>query len=439
MVQAVLPLRGKVLNVEKAKVEKMLNNEEIRTLITAIGVDVGDNGGDDEPGIDRLLKLRYGKIIILTDADVDGQHIRTLLLTFFFRQMRKLIERGHLYVARPPLFKVVIKKETRFVQTREEMATELFGRGLKGTQLLIVAEGGFDSPAKPMAQTRIVEGDALESLVKTLSEIENAILILERRGTSLTAMMERNVAPRDNEPRRLGSGQSPNRDGPELEPKATDATGGPLPNGRGSLSRSETNFPSIHVRFMGKDHFFNSMKEAEAFRQAESQRLGKELTVMDEAMLAGEVDEESRFMIDEWHEVKTLNDKFKQLAEQEFTVEDLIPLPRLAGREPLVRYVVSQGDNRKDLPDLRSLVAAIRSFGEKGMAITRFKGLGEMDPDELWDTTLDPEKRTLLKVTMDDASRAEKMFRTLMGDDVEGRRNFILNHRANIEEIDYGA
>src|SRR5205823_9600221 len=124
---------GKVLNVEKARPEKMLKNEEITSLITAVGVDVGN--------AEDLSRLRYGKVIILTDADVDGQHIRTLLLTFFFRQMRKLIEDGHVYVARPPLFKVVQKKESRFVQTREEMTVELSGRGLKGTTLRVTAAG----------------------------------------------------------------------------------------------------------------------------------------------------------------------------------------------------------------------------------------------------------------------------------------------------------
>src|SRR5205823_8730550 len=129
--QAILPLRGKVLNVEKARLEKLLGNEEIACLIAAVGVDIGNT--------EDTSRCRYGKVIILTDADVDGQHIRTLLLTFFFRQMRKLIEGGYIYVARPPLFKVVQKKETRFVQTREEMAAELLERGLKDTVLEVYA------------------------------------------------------------------------------------------------------------------------------------------------------------------------------------------------------------------------------------------------------------------------------------------------------------
>ena len=117
----------------------------------------------------------------------------------------------------------------------------------------------------------------------------------------------------------------------------------------------------------------------------------------------------------------------------------MVPLPRVAGREPPVRFAVQHGETRKELDHLRDLVSEIRRLGEKGLTITRFKGLGEMDPDELWETTLDPEKRTLLRVTMQDALAAERMFRTLMGDDVESRREFIMKHRASVEDIDYGA
>jgi DNA gyrase subunit B len=387
--QAVLPLRGKVLNVEKAQLQKLLKNEEIGSLIAAVGVDIGNS--------EDVTRVRYGKVIILTDADVDGQHIRTLLLTFFFRQMRKLIETGNIFVARPPLYKVTQKKETRFVQTREEMAGELFARGLKGATLDVLAVNGRAAATVP--------GDKLAGLVPVLEEIDEAARILDRRGHPFADFLKKHT-----------------------------------PAG----------LPLFHVRLGGKDHFLHTADEVAAFRAKRSQELGRELVVSDEvptgpaadgsgAPAADTSDERYRFHVDEWHEVKPLNKALARLAGLGFEPGDLVPLPRVAGREPPVRFVLASGDSRKELDHLRQLVGEIRRAGEKGLTVTRFKGLGEMDPDELWETTLDPAKRTLLQVTLTDALAAEKMFRTLMGDEVDGRREFILKHRANVEDIDYGA
>src|SRR5205807_7927833 len=183
-VQAILPLRGKVLNVEKARIEKVLNNEEICCLISAIGIDIGNT--------EEIDKLRYGKIIILTDADVDGQHIRTLLLTFFYRQMQKLIQNHRIFVARPPLFKVAQKKNIRYVQTAEEMNRELMQRGLDGTQLSIEDRGSkIEDGKKPSEQGTILEGDRLARLMQVLSELEESLVILERRGLNLTTFLTR--------------------------------------------------------------------------------------------------------------------------------------------------------------------------------------------------------------------------------------------------------
>ena len=393
--QAILPLRGKVLNVERARTEKLLKNEEIAALIAAVGVDIGN--------VDDISKVRYGKIIILTDADVDGQHIRTLLLTFFFRQMRKLIESGIVYVARPPLFKVTQKKEVRFVQTREEMARELFARGMKDTTIEVQAEAGREPPAYP----KTVTSEELARLIQLLEEIEQAVLILERRGHTLESFLAR---------------------------------------------QTEAGFPVYHVRLGIRDQFFHTQDQVEAFRHAESQRLGRELVIADEALagtgavgttppdgIPAELDERYRFSVDEWHEVRALNRAVLKLRELGFTPEDLVPLPRVAGREPPIRYILQHGETRKELDHLRQLVVEIRRLGEKGLTITRFKGLGEMNPEELWDTTLNPADRMLLRVTLNDAMKAEQMFRTLMGEEVEGRRDFIFKHRINKDDIDYGA
>ncbi len=385
--QAVLPLRGKVLNVERAKIEKLVRNEEIAALIAAVGVDIGN--------IEDVAKLRYGKIVILTDADVDGQHIRTLLLTFFFRQMRKLIEDGNIFVARPPLYKVTQKKEVRFIATREAMSGELMNRGLNGTKFIIV---------KPGKEKEIV-GTDLKRMFPIIQDVAEATVTLERRGHTLESFLHRYAA--------------------------------------------DKGLPQFHVRLGLKEHFFYSQEEVEAFRVKESAERKVELTVSDGLPLTTApvltpdgkpmVDEATRFTVDEWHEVKAMNRAIAKLGEAGFDPGDLVPLPRVAGREPLPRFKLVSGEVECDLDHLRQLAAEVRKIGEKGMTVTRFKGLGEMDPEELWDTTLDPKRRTLLRVTMADAMAAEKMFRMLMGDEVEGRREFILKHRIDDpDEIDYG-
>jgi len=366
--QAILPLRGKVLNVEKAKLEKLLDNNEISALIAAIGIDI-DN-------VEDVSKVRYGKIIIMTDADVDGQHIRTLLLTFFFRQMRKLIEAGHVFVARPPLFKVTQKKEARFVQTREEMLQELTTRGLKGTTLKII---------KPEQPARLLTSDELTRLLPILSEVETATVGVERRGHSLD----------------------------EFLPRVVDGA-----------------FPiyQVHLRATGKDHWFRTTEEVNNFKSTLAAELKRE-------PVPGE-----DYTLDEWHDLKSLNRALAKLKSAGFEPADLVPLPRIAGREPPVRFTLEHEGSTKNLVTLRELVLEIRRLGEKGMAVTRFKGLGEMDPEELWATTLDPAHRTLMKVTLNDAFKAEEMFRTLMGKEVQDRREFIFkNSLKSVEEIDYGA
>ena len=386
MFQAVLPLRGKVLNVEKARLEKLLKNNEIAALISAIGVDILN--------VEDVSKVRYGKVIILTDADVDGQHIRTLLLTFFFRQMRKLVEDGHVFVARPPLYKVVQKKTTRFVQTRDEMTKELTTLGLAGTSLIVTGDG------RPGATTpRTVPADELGKMLPILAEAETAIQSLERRGHTFDTFLTR--------------------------------------------AKEGISFPAYHVRYGGKEFWFHSSEDVAAFRTEQAGKLGRELVLADDLAAtpgADPADEAARYTLDEWHEVRALNRAVAKLKASGFEPADLLPLPRLAGRDPAVRYVLERDTVRKELTHLRELVSEVRKLGEKGMTVTRFKGLGEMDPEELWDTTLDPKHRTLLQVTLTDAQRAEELFRTLMGEEVEGRKQFIMDHKINNpEDIDYGA
>jgi len=383
MYQAVLPLRGKPLNVEKARLENLLNNTEICALISAIGVDIGSN----QDYVSVKETLRYNKIIIMTDADVDGQHIRTLLLTFFYRQMPLLVEHGHIHVARPPLYKVTQKKQVRYVSTGEEMQTELMQRGMDGTSLVIL-------PVPETNQERVtLEADRLGSLLKVVAKLEDHLITLEKRGLSLAALLER-------------------------------AQNGVLPHYRVLLS--------------GKENWFFTSAQVDEFRKQEQKKAGKEF-------LAGNEDQQQNngtppaeiFFLQELHEIREINKSIEELKTYGLQASDLVPPVRLAGREPVPRLVLMNGDHSKNLEHLRELIIEVRRIGEKGMTITRFKGLGEMDPEELWETTLDPRVRTLMQIKLDDAFKADEMFRTLMGDKVEPRRDFIHKYALQVKEIDY--
>jgi DNA gyrase subunit B len=380
--QAILPLRGKVLNVEKARPEKVLSNEEITSLISAVGIDIGNS--------EDLSKLRYGKIVILTDADVDGQHIRTLLLTFFYRQMLKLLEAGHIYVARPPLYKVTHKKSVRYVQTVEEMTAELMNRGLAGAKLTLLA-------TENRANEVVIEGEQLAKVVQILSDLEDSLTILERRGLNL----------------------------PGLAAKAT----GPA-------------LPIYRVLVNGRDHWFQNSAQVDEFRATEQKRLGRELVIADESPEHsggnGQANGQSdNFFVQEFHEIRGINRGLERLREVGLESAALIDAPRIAGRDPAPRFRLESGDSKRELPHLRELPPEIRRLGERGMSVTRFKGLGEMDGEELWETTLDPKKRILLQVNVDGALKADEMFRVLMGEKVEPRRDFIQKHALEVKDIDY--
>jgi DNA gyrase subunit B len=387
MFQAILPLRGKVLNVEKAQQQKMLSNDEICSLISAVGIDIGNS--------ENLENLRYGKIVILTDADVDGQHIRTLLLTFFYRQMQQLIAKGHIFVARPPLFKVTQKKHIRYVKTAEEMNRELIDRGLDGTKLTVAPSPGVATPGLVASGSEVppFEGERLARLGVVLAELEEALVILERRGLNLAQFLAR---------------------------------------------AGNTGLPLYRVLLGGKEHWFATSAEKDAFLKAEQERLGRELVVGDQLQSGGNGNAQAETLfVQELHEVRPINRGLERLRELGLGAADLVPAPRVAGREPPPRFTLHNNDTRRTLPHLRELVGAIRKMGERGMTITRFKGLGEMDGEELWETTLDPQKRMLLQVQPGDAFKADEMFRTLMGEKVEPRRDFIQKHALDVKDIDY--
>jgi DNA gyrase subunit B len=374
--QAILPLRGKIINAYKSRDDKVLANEEVRSVISAIGAGIGQEAD--------LAKRRYDKVVIMTDADVDGSHIRTLLLTFFYRQMYRLVAEGHVYVAQPPLFRVRTKKQTYYVQTEEEMKNQLLDQGL-GEGVFLPGDG------------REISGDEMHKLCRTLSGLEDALVALERRGVSL----------RDHASRR-------------------DKASGKL--------------PMYHVFYGAEEHWFTSRDALEAFMKGKQQSAGGELEVgrADENKHGGEPAASAaggpQLVVVDLHEVRSINSALQSLETMGFGIEALLPQDR-TGREE-ARYTLRRGDNEIGLEDLRGLITAVRRAGEKGLSITRFKGLGEMNAEELRETTLDPANRTLLRVTMADAAAADDLFRVLMGEKVEPRREFIEKHALDVKNLD---
>ncbi len=374
--QAILPLRGKIINAYKSREDKVLANEEVRSVISAIGAGIGQDAD--------LSKRRYDKIVIMTDADVDGSHIRTLLLTFFYRQMYRLVAEGHVYVAQPPLFRVRSKKKVYYVQTEEEMKNQLLEQGL-GDGVFVPGDG------------REIAGNEMQKLCRTLAGLEDALIALEKRGVSL----------RDHAARR-------------------DSASGRL--------------PMYHVYYGTEEHWFTSRDELEAFMKGKEQSAGGELAVgrADENKHGGEPTANGaagpQLVVVDLHEVRSINSGLKELEVMGFGVDALLPVDRTGSETS--RYTLRRGDNEIGIDDLRGLLAAVRRAGERGLAITRFKGLGEMNAEELRDTTLDPKHRTLSRVTMPDAAAADDLFRILMGEKVEPRREFIERHALDVKNLD---
>ncbi len=378
--QAILPLRGKIINAYKSREDKVLANEEVRAMIQAIGIGIGEE--------QDLSKLRYHKIVVMSDADVDGSHIRTLLLCFFYRQMYELIAKGHVYIAQPPLFRVRHKKDVYYVQTEEEMRQQLMDRGLEDAAL--TTDHG-----------ERVEKERMARLCRTLASMEDSLVALERRGISLRIHAER----MDLETGRL---------------------------------------PVYHVFHGREERWFTTRQQLDEYLKTHEAQEG-EAKVADPPGAGETVKPEEaappvngakavQVLVTELHEVRSINTGLKELQELGFDIQSLIPQERTGEQTP--RYVLVRGESETPLEDLRSLVAAVRAAGEKGLQVTRFKGLGEMNADELRDTTLDPERRTLLKVSMCDVAAADEMFRVLMGDKVEPRREFIEKHALEVKNLD---
>jgi len=398
--QAILPLRGKILNVEKAQLVKVLDNEEIAAIFKAIGVSPGGV-------LEDAAKRRYGKVILMTDADVDGSHIRTLLLTFLFRHMRPLVEQGCIYIAQPPLYRVVQRKQTRYVQTAEEMTSELIELGLDGTSLKFTDGTIFD-------------GETLRKIVMRIGELEEPLLTLERRGIDLRVLAAKHQTERGLLPRYrvfLGREQHWFADKAELDK---------------FLAEQETKFG--HELRVADDGLGSKLAKSAVEGAAPGDSSG--VPAADGAPAASlKNGHESTLQVVDLHEMRAINQVLLELSGFGIKIRDLLSAGTKDGL-PIQPFVLLSGDEQTRLSSLRDILIEIRKLGEQGLKLTRFKGLGEMNADELGITSMDPKSRTLLQVTMQDAAGADEIFRVLMGDHVEPRRDFIEKHALDVKELD---
>ncbi len=368
--QAVLPLRGKVLNVEKARIDKILNNTEIRTLITAIGAGFGADEFD-------VAKVRYHKIIIMTDADVDGAHIRTLLLTFFYRQMPKLIESGHIYLAQPPLYKITRKQREEYIESDDQLTSKLLFLG--ADDMTVRTEDG-----------RTLQGEELRNLLELLAQIEETAGAIKRRGLELRVLLGK---------RKAETGEFPR---------------------------------FVTITGAGEDAKFsfsyNDSDLARARAEAE-QELGISIDLAETQVQAYHHAQQLAFRWLELYRSGILKKQVDTLTGMGFTSE------HYHGNGQPVAFVVEDEDDEpvNSLPELLNMV---RERGRKGLSIQRYKGLGEMNPDQLYGTTMDPMQRRLLSVKLEDAVKADAIFTVLMGDEVEPRRKFIEDNALNVRNLD---
>jgi DNA gyrase subunit B len=366
--QAILPLRGKILNVEKARLDKMLDHEEIRCLITALGTGIGSGEGDFD-----ISKLRYHKIVIMTDADVDGAHIRTLLLTFFFRKMPIIIERGYLYIAQPPLYKVKKGKTEFYVKDDKALQSHLIEESLENSALLSV----HGTPFSTLDSKR---------LILQMMKFNNAFKIIAKKGDS--RVLQHLVLSFDLNPESLTKKD-------DLE----------------AWGQSVKNFIQTQYTNGSSEISYDIVPDSEHSGHFKIQFLTR---------TGG-----ARFKTEVSKDLFENPDMIESLKLQSFVKE--------IGGKP---FKLKGPDSVKTFQDPESLVSFVMESGKEKFSIQRYKGLGEMNPEQLWETTMDSTKRTLLQVSVSDAASADQIFSVLMGEDVESRRDFIEKNALRVRNLD---
>ncbi|MBI4845032.1 MAG: DNA topoisomerase (ATP-hydrolyzing) subunit B [Candidatus Omnitrophica bacterium] len=401
--QAILPIKGKILNVEKSRLDKILSNEEIRTIITALGTSIGTEFD--------IEKLRYNKIILMADADVDGSHIRTLLLTLLYRQMPQLVEKGHVYIAQPPLFKIKRGKREEYIETEADMDGLLFDLGREGFKLSNVKI------------KKAYTDNQFKELLDILVEIEALSFSIEKKGIKFLDYL-------------------------------------------GLCDKKTKTFPLYRVIDAdGQTQvLFNEDQLAEVVKKEEKKR-GKDVEIKEKDSLNYTAQEEKDCAVltvigfHEANDLKKIIAKLEKLnldlSEYDYKNDDVEDLltdegkkkhtadkavknkeKNVEGKIPVV--ILTEGENTApvEINNLKTLLNFIRASGKKGLTIQRYKGLGEMNPDQLWETTMNPEKRTMLQVAIEDAVEADEMFTVLMGDAVGPRREFIEQNAKEVQNLD---
>jgi DNA gyrase subunit B len=381
--QAILPLRGKLINSEKAQLDKVLNNEEIRTLITAIGTGIGTSENEKDESAFNVDRARYHKVIIMTDADVDGSHIRTLLLTFLYRKMTGLFDRGFVYIAQPPLYKIKRKKREQYVDNDEQLNRILLELGSEDIVLTRAGDGHIFAPT------------AIDALVENLAALEKLGAGVTRHGADLSAYLDQHDATTQDLPRYIARIREGNKETHEF---LRDA--------------------AAKAAFIAQHNLdADPAEQAEAAKGDTKNPLPVRRVTLHEIFESGEM-------------AKLLRALAKAgLDTDRFTATE-------APRYVITENAGQKSENKTELRSPLDIVAQIRANGRKGLSIQRYKGLGEMNPKQLYETTMDPDKRRLLKVSVNDAAKADQLFTLLMGDEVPPRRQFIEDNALNVQFLD---
>ena len=390
--QAVLPIKGKILNVEKARFDKMLSHEEIRTIIAALGCGIGQDEFDPS-------KLRYHRVIIMTDADVDGSHIRTLLLTFFYRQMRDLVDRGHICIAQPPLFRAKRGRQETFIKDERELETFLIRRAVE-SRTLVLATG------------REISGEPLERRLEKLMAFRKLLQIVERRGPARKAILA------------LLEGDARDKTFWTNRP-AVEALAGHLamPDIQASVvDDPEHQALAVHIDDRSAGYSRKHRLDLDFVTTGEFRTLAAAYQDVRDLMIGAVT----------IHTAAPAEPELPDELERAEAAADEAPAEVLAAAKAGAK--ARETDRRVE--SLDELVEFFVAAGRRGIAVNRYKGLGEMNPDTLWETTMDPARRTLLQVRAEDHTEADLMFTTLMGDQVEPRRKFIEENALDVKNLD---
>ena len=358
--QAILPIKGKILNVEKARLDKILSNEEVRTIITALGTGVAEEFD--------LGKLRYHKVVLMADADTDGSHIRTLLLTLLYRQMPKLIEEGYVYIAQPPLYKIKRGQREEYIQTEEQM------------NALLLELGSEDLKFMNLKNKDTYTDKQFQEILALLVEMDHYNRIVCKKGVNFTEYL-------------------------------------------GFRHQKTKKLPIYKVKVEGNTHFLFNDHEL-------SKVVGEE-----------KIEEKAEIMeLFEAQDIEKITAKLDKMGLDIATYSasaspEEIPVKK-QDKKPKLIYRIVQEKEHAEFSCLKDVLQYVKEQAQKGMNIQRYKGLGEMNPQQLWDTTMDPEKRTLLKIALEDAVETDRMFTILMGDEVEPRRQFIEDYAHQVKNLD---